>query len=167
MPDIAIVAAAFTGLRNAIEIAKFLKESKPSLEQAEQQLKLADLMLSLTETRIQLADIQTLFIEKDQTIKELEHKLNVKEDFESQYKLVPTPGGDMVYAFNGDPTHYCCQICWDKERNKAILSNNCDVFGYVICNGCKGRCRVGKDQHLNLEQSYAEGGRGPRGWMAY
>ena len=71
MPDIAIVAAAFTRLRNAIEIAKFLKESKPSLEQAEQQLKLADLMLSLAETRIQLADIQTLFIEKDQTIKEL------------------------------------------------------------------------------------------------
>ncbi|CZF82789.1 hypothetical protein GCE9029_03441 [Grimontia celer] len=75
MPDMASIAAALSGVKTAAEIAKILKDSASSLEQAEIKLKFAELIGALADVKIELADIQAVVQEKDQFIAELEKKL--------------------------------------------------------------------------------------------
>ena len=58
MPDLMTISAAIASLKNATDIARFLKDSDASLERAEWKFKLEDLMSALAEAKIQLAEVQ-------------------------------------------------------------------------------------------------------------
>jgi len=58
MPDLVTIGAALSSLKTASEIVKFLRESDLSFERAELKLKLADLMNTLADARIDLIEVQ-------------------------------------------------------------------------------------------------------------
>ena len=72
MPDVATINSILTSVKTASEIAKLLKDSDISLEKAETKLKLADLVSSLADVKLEAAKIQDLLLEKDRRIKKLE-----------------------------------------------------------------------------------------------
>ncbi len=84
---IATITAALSSLKAATEIAKIIKDSGYTLEKAEIKLKIADMLGSLADTKINLAELQDLLLRKDKMIKELESRLELKEKlkWESPY----------------------------------------------------------------------------------
>lgn len=62
MPDLATIGAALSSLKTATDIVKFLRSSDLSLERAE--LKLADLLSSLADAKIELIEGQDTLAEK-------------------------------------------------------------------------------------------------------
>ena len=93
MAEITMIATALASIKHATDIARLIRDSSTSLEQAEQKLKLAELIESLAETRIQLADIQEVLVEKDQKIRELEEAFQPKDSLikrsDAYYKIGP------------------------------------------------------------------------------
>lgn len=79
MPDFDTFSAALSSLKTATEIAIFIKDSGVTLDKAEVKLKLADLTSALADTRIELAEIQELLIEKDKTIRNLKAKIEIQD----------------------------------------------------------------------------------------
>lgn len=61
MPDITTIGAALASIKTATEIAKLIKDSGVSLEQAEIKLQIANLISSLADAKIELADLQVEF----------------------------------------------------------------------------------------------------------
>ena len=53
MADLATIGAALSSLKTATEIVKFIRESDVNLEKAELKLKLADLLGSLADTKME------------------------------------------------------------------------------------------------------------------
>ncbi len=139
MAEITLIPAALAGVRHAIDIVRFLRESGTSLENAEQKLKLADLIETLADTRIQLADIQTLLLEKDQKIKELE------EAFESKDSLIKH--SDAYYETDfpghaiGEPY---CMHCWEVNHKKYHLQHFHKGALNTVCSVCKNLYQVGR-----------------------
>ena len=58
MAEIATIGAILTSVKTATEIAKMLKDSDLSLENAEMKLKLAELVSSLTDAKLEAVKIQ-------------------------------------------------------------------------------------------------------------
>jgi hypothetical protein len=75
MPDIAAVTAVLNGLKTATEIAKALRENSAALEKAELRARLADLLNTLSDTRIELSDLQDTIKAKESRIFELQEAL--------------------------------------------------------------------------------------------
>jgi len=59
------IAVAVGSVKSAIEIAKLLKDSAGSFDKAEVKLQLAELIGSLAEAKIQIAEIQEALLERD------------------------------------------------------------------------------------------------------
>ena len=117
-------------LRSAIDIAKILKNSTESLDNAETKLQLAELITSLANAKIQIAKIQEALIESDKEKKELEKKLSQKERlfFERPYYLIKQANGDNDGPF--------CQVCYDKDHKLIRLSHG-NYEGVWYCSVCK------------------------------
>lgn len=128
MTDIATISSILSSIKTATDIAKLIKESDISLEKAETKLKLADLISSLADARIEIANIQEMLISKDQSIKELKESINIKEklNWESPYYWL-MDGSKKEGPF--------CQHCYD-DRNKLIRLQG-DNSGYWECKTCK------------------------------
>lgn len=75
--DIASISAALAGIKSATEIAKIIKDSGASLEQAEIRLKLADLISALADAKIEIANIREVVSDKESEIKDLYKKLDL------------------------------------------------------------------------------------------
>lgn len=109
MPDLSTITSILTSLSAAADIAKLLKDSDVSLENAETKLKLAELVSSLADAKLELAEIQELLLGKDRRIRDLEEALNTQES--------------MVWR---DPVYYqevdsgaagpFCPQCYDNEK---------------------------------------------------
>ncbi|MCW5203214.1 hypothetical protein VU12_09780, partial [Desulfobulbus sp. US4] len=69
--DIGAITSALSGIKQAIDIAKIIKDSASSLEEAEIKLKLADLISALADAKIEIANIKEGVTEKDDEIKRL------------------------------------------------------------------------------------------------
>ena len=80
--DFASVSAVLGSIKTATEIAKILKESNVSLEKAEFKLKLAELISSLADAKIEMSEIQQLLVEKDSKIRKLNERLSIKDKLE-------------------------------------------------------------------------------------
>ena len=74
------IAVAVGSVKSAITIAKLLKDSADSFDKAEVKLQLAELIVSLADAKMQIAEIQEALIESDKDKKELVNKLNLKEN---------------------------------------------------------------------------------------
>jgi len=57
MVDLTSISAAVGSLKTATDIARFIKESDFSLEKAELRMKLAELMIALADTKIEVANL--------------------------------------------------------------------------------------------------------------
>ncbi|PHQ56196.1 MAG: hypothetical protein COA30_05105 [Sulfurimonas sp.] len=115
------IAVAVGSVKSAIEIAKLLKDSADSFDKAEVKLKLAELIGSLADAKMQIAEIQEALMDSDQEKKSLLDKLNLKENlvYEKPYYWKKINEQDREGPF--------CQLCQDKD-NKLIrlqeLENN-------------------------------------------
>ncbi|MEE9314235.1 MAG: hypothetical protein V3V02_06275 [Rhizobiaceae bacterium] len=128
MVEIGTVGAVLSSIKTAIEISKTLKESGSSLEKAEIELKFADLISALADTKIEVASIQEIILEKDRQIKELET---------SQALRVSMKWRDPVYSQlddNGNESLFC-QQCYDNKKT-AIRLQTIDP-GHWHCLTCK------------------------------
>jgi len=124
-----MIAAAFSSLKAATDLAKFLRESDLSFEKAELKLKFADMVLSLADTKLKLVDVQDTLIEKDKRIAELE------EAFEVTHKVVRHK--DAYYASDdgGNPVGvpYCLR-CWENDHKLRQLKR---IHPKRVCTTCR------------------------------
>ncbi len=116
MADISYIGLALSSIKTAAEIAKLIKESSVSLEQAEVKMKLAELMSALAEAKMEIANVQDELSKKDNCIKRLEDTLNVRKKltWESPY-----------YWFDNEGVKEgpYCQQCWDNSAKLIRLQN--------------------------------------------
>ena len=129
MPDlITIGAATLASIKTAADIAKYIKESNTSLEEAEIKLKLADLISALADARVEFAEIQHLVLDKDLQIKELQEKLNKQKNmlWDSPYYWHVDDKGEKDGPY--------CQHCHDKDGAYSRLQGTGD--GYWHCTVC-------------------------------
>ena len=128
MADIATIAAALGSLKTATDIAKLIKNSGASLEQAEVKLQIAELISALAEAKIEIADIQSALMEKDRIISSLSEKLTIKQNIvwdSPYYWLVNEADRDGPY----------CQRCYDVEQRLVRLQGS-GKSGWG-CRSCK------------------------------
>ncbi len=112
MSELATIGAILTSVKTATEIAKMIKDSDLSLEKAEMKLKLAELVSSLADAKLEVAKIQELLLEKNQLIRDLKDAQSLKEKMKWR---------DPVYykvTQDGEEGPYCPQ-CWN-NNDKAI-----------------------------------------------
>ena len=125
--DLTAIATALSSLKTATEIAKLIKDSDLSLEKAESKLKLADLISALADAKIEVIEIQQLLLDKENDIRELKNKLEIKAKLSWEkpyYWIVDNSQRDGPF----------CQHCYDKNHELIRLQGN---GGYWECKACK------------------------------
>lgn len=117
MADIATIAAALGSLKTATDIAKLIKESGTSLEQAEVKLQIAELISALAEAKTEIAGIQSELMKKNDIISYLNEQLTIKQKVvwdKPYYWLVDESDRDGPF----------CQRCYDVERRLVRLQGS-------------------------------------------
>jgi hypothetical protein len=122
------IATALTSIKTAIELAKILKDSSITLAEAEQKLKLAEIISALAVVKLEMADMQTLLMEKDARIRDLQECLKIKGNlvFEGRYYW-------LVVGDKKDGPF--CQCCYD-SKEKLIRLQQCPNPSMWRCNAC-------------------------------
>ncbi|QDP02198.1 hypothetical protein [Thalassotalea sp. PS06] len=131
MADITSLAAALGSLKSATELAKIIKNSGASLEQAEIKLQMADLIGALADTKIDLAEVQQILISKDEEIAKLTTKLNTRKSviWEKPYYFVLKNNDERDGPF--------CQQCYDNDEKLIRLQGGgSNLWG---CTSCKNK----------------------------
>lgn len=126
--EILQVTSVIVGIKNAIDIAKLIKDSGASLEKAEIKLKMAELISALADAKIGMVSIQEIVSEKDSEIKRLKSELDTRGNmiWESPYYFLKTEEGkDGPY----------CQKCYDSDH-KLIRLQMPRAQGYWLCKEC-------------------------------
>lgn len=128
MADIATIAAALGSIKTASDIARLIKDSGSSLEQAEVKLKIAELIGALADAKIEIAGVQSDLIEKDKIIAELHSQLDLKQKvvWEKPYYWT---------ADEGEKDGPFCQHCYDVSQRLVRLQSG--RKGAWFCNSCK------------------------------
>lgn len=129
MLDIAILGSALGSIKTATEIAKLIKDSATSLENAEVKLQIAELISSLADIKMELADVQTVLIEKEQSILDLRSQLNTK-------KAVIWSKPYYFIEKNEERDGPFCQQCYDNDYKLIRLQGG--GTSYWRCLSCKG-----------------------------
>ena len=122
MPDIASIGAALASIKTATEIAKLIKDSGASLEQAEVKLQIANLISSLADAKIELAELQT-------EMNQLKDKLSKRASVhwvKPYYMIQSDPGTEGPF----------CPTCYDNHE-KLIRLQGSGRKGWR-CLTCKG-----------------------------
>lgn len=128
MPDITTIAGLLGSVKTATEIAKLIKDSGTSLEQAEIKLQMAELISALADVKMEIADIQTELISKNEQIAELKRKLEAKDSvtWEKPYYFI---------IKNGEKDGPFCQACFDNDGKLIRLQGGNE--GVWECRTCK------------------------------
>lgn len=145
--DITSITAALAGIKNATEIAKAIKDSGSSLEQAEVKLQFADLISSLADAKIEIASIREVISEKESQIIDLNNKLQLKENiiWKKPYYFVEK---------NGDKDGPFCQKCYDSEQKLIRLQGE---EGLWQCHDCKSTVTDDDYDSSPIETTYNSG----------
>jgi hypothetical protein len=126
--DLTTIPALLTSIKTATEIAKLIKESNLSLENAETKFKLADLISTLADAKMQIADIQQSIIEKNDEIRSLKEQLSIKQKLKWKrpfYWINEGKGKEGPF----------CQLCYDQNHKLIRLQDyGDDSWG---CKACK------------------------------
>ena len=129
------ISTVLSSIKTATDIAKLIKSSTTTLEEAEVKLKFAELIGALADVKIEVSEIQEQLIAKNEKIKELEgeQKLNNEITFEDdKYWLESKGKKDGPY----------CQCCYDTEKKLVRLiycQRESDEFGdssFHLCRAC-------------------------------
>lgn len=132
MPDMAVISAILGSVKAATDIAKLIKDSDLSLEKAEFKLRLADLIGTLADARIQITEIQELLVIKDAHIQELEDAFQNKDTFlrvRDAYYRVNDSGSPA-----GQPH---CMNCWQVKHKAYELHYEAGNRFAKVCPVCK------------------------------
>ena len=125
--DIAVIGSLLGSIKTATDIAKLIKESDVSIEKAETKLKLAELISSLADAKLEAADVQLGILERDERIRELEAAAKVRANLrweEPCYWLPNAAGVEEPY----------CQHCQDSSSKLIRLLGDGD--GQYQCRVC-------------------------------
>jgi hypothetical protein len=128
MSDIAAIGTILTSIKTATEIARLIKDSDNSLEQAEYKLKIADLVGALVDAKLEIASIQDLILEKDKENIDLRNKLNLKN------KIIWHPPYYFIEE-NEERSGPYCQQCYD--NNEKLIRLQSSGNGIWKCYTCK------------------------------
>ena len=132
MTEIAAISAFISSIKNATDIARVIKDAGVSLEKAEVKFKVAELIESLAEAKIQASEVKELLQEKDQKIAELEKAFSLKS------KLFRD--GDAYYETieDGRPVGApYCSYCWEANHRAIHLTQIMGSLGDWYCPACK------------------------------
>lgn len=138
MSELTLIAAILDSIKTATELAKLINDSDISLEKAETKLKLADLISSLADARIQLAEIKEIILEKDEAIKKLTEQQEIKNKIKFEppyYYLLTETGQDGPF----------CQCCYDKNsKTIRLILEKClrGTFHCKVCDSWYGKGHV-------------------------
>ncbi len=145
MPDAVSIIATIAAIKNSIDIVKAVKEADYDLDKAILKEKIAVLVDSLLEAKIQATETLDTIQEKDKRIAELEELLKFKA------KLVRKDGmyfeADENGNHNGEP--YCSR-CWEVKQKATHLIKIED--NYFRCANCK--TFIGKPKPLSSQYGY-------------
>jgi len=143
--DLASITAAYSGLKVAKDIFNGLNDLKveaATIDKINEAVKkVADAQDTLFSMREELFRLQSENAELAKTIAESDNwdkKL-------SEYSLVKTPGGAVVYKFNGEPEHYICPSCASRKSIE-ILQDNRTYSGKYRCVHCKAEYPINPQQ---------------------
>ena len=126
--DISAISSALTSVKTASDIARLLKDSTHSLEQAEAKLKLADLISALADTRMQIAEIKETLAQKDGEIRSLNEALLRKSQLEWEKPY-------YWALVDGEKDGPFCQKCHDTDSKLIRLQGGNN--GVWSCLSCK------------------------------
>jgi rubrerythrin len=105
------VSTAVASVKVATDIAKIIKDSTTSLEKAELNYKIADIIGALSDARVSLADANDSVKESEVEIQRLKELLSFKETLKHHK--------EAYYQINskGDPKgRPYCQHCWEARK---------------------------------------------------
>lgn len=133
--DIATITAAYEGLKIGKNVLTSLYDLKIEADARKKvdvvMSKLGDAQDALFSMREELFNLQSQNADLKKSIAESESwdkKL-------AEYTLSKTPGGAVVYMFNGSPDHYACPSCVTKKTIQ-ILQDNRTYSGKYRCVSC-------------------------------
>jgi hypothetical protein len=129
MADLTAISTVLSSIKAATDIAKIVRESGLTLEQAEYKLKLAELVEKLADAKLQIASVQEVIDERDRKIKELENAANIRG------KLSFAPPYYWLTAEDGNRDGPYCQQCYDSAAKLIRLTGFGN--GYWECKTCK------------------------------
>ncbi|MDO8462348.1 MAG: hypothetical protein Q7S98_05765 [Deltaproteobacteria bacterium] len=132
MADISSIAAALSGLKTAIDIAKALKESDSLLEKAELKYKLAEMITSLADAKIAMVESQELIQNKDKEIEKLKEIFKISGKLE-RYAYVYYSTDDAGKKI-GDPF---CSYCYESKQDLIHVVQDPSKRRNFVCPACK------------------------------
>lgn len=139
--DVASIAGAYQGLKVVKELltaafeAKVDAEAKPKILEAQSRLgEIQDTLFGLREQLFQLQE------ERGQLQSQLTAAQGWNERF-GRYELANTPGGAIVFRFKGEPAHFACPSCVNKQEIH-VLQDNRTFSGKYRCTGCESEYPV-------------------------
>jgi RNA-splicing ligase RtcB len=105
MEPITTISTIFSSIKTATDIAKLIKDSNTSLEEAEIKFKMAELISTLADIKIELSEVQVSQRAKEEKILELEKLLAKKERVIFKQDM---------YWMEGDEVPFC-KVCFEKD----------------------------------------------------
>ena len=145
--DIALIGAAYEGLRVGKEI---LIDSISAKADAQAKEKIHEVMTKLGAAQDALFQLRDELYHLQTENSELKQSLADMEEWEtrlSEYELVKTSGGAVVYQFNGDPQHYACPNCLEKKQIH-ILQDTRNLGGHYRCVSCEAEYPINPSQSI-------------------
>jgi len=112
--------------KTAMNIVKYIMDSQDILDKSEQKLKLAELMESLANIKVETSEIKSVILEKDKKILELEKKLNLKKNlvFERPYY--------WIYKDSNREGPFCPK-CYDSNEKFIRLHGYNEQYSCLEC----------------------------------
>ncbi|MCY7345826.1 MAG: hypothetical protein LH614_06345 [Pyrinomonadaceae bacterium] len=130
MPDATSIIATLAAIKHSIDVVKAVKDADYDLDKSILKEKIAVLVDSLLEAKIQAGETLDILEKKDKKIAELENILEFKS------KLMRHQGKYYEFDENGNPKgDPFCSMCWDDEH-KAIFLNHIRDNSFM-CPKCK------------------------------
>lgn len=105
MPDLASIGAVLSSLKHASDLARLVRDSGVTLADAESRLKLAEVIGSLADAKMGIADLKSALDEKDAEIARMKRALTNQSELKHD---------GVFYRKEGDPTPFCPR-CWEKD----------------------------------------------------
>ena len=130
MDILSSTATVLGTIKNAIEVANFLRNSADTLQKVEMNQRFAEVIKALGDAQQEIGNIQQQLRGKDKWIRELEEQVDVKGKliYESPYYwLIEDDKKDGPY----------CQVCYDDKKKLIRLQEGIkDNQGLWDCNVC-------------------------------
>ncbi|MET2849019.1 hypothetical protein ABXV23_20005 [Vibrio owensii] len=128
MADIASINALLGSIKAASDIAKLIKDSGSTLEQAEFKLQTAELISALADAKVEAADLQLELVSRNQKIQELEELLVQRESviWEKPYYFTENE--------KGKDGPFCAQCYDNSDKLIRLQGGDRGIWGCHTCN---------------------------------